>query len=141
MASLACRPTVLAKALVVDPVAVGAMREEAAGHALVLGPEAPHARVFGVQEVDGRHDPVDRDAQSNHSLGKPRWDLAWISQLGGFGEEPIPDREGLGQQRGVKPEDLKTTCVSGRARADLPVGRGHHVDLAGGFSAGGRSRP
>ena len=51
------------RALVVDhPIAVGAMREEARGRALLLGPDAPDAGVLGVQEVDRRHDPVDRDA-------------------------------------------------------------------------------
>ena len=45
--------------------------------------------------------------------------LAWISQLGGFGEEPISDGKGLGQQRVVKSEGLKTTRICDRW-ADRP---------------------
>src|SRR5215217_7334448 len=48
-----------------------AMRKEAGCRALLLGPDAPHAGVFGVQEVDRRHDTVGRDAKGNQSLSKP----------------------------------------------------------------------
>jgi len=88
-----------------------------------------------VKRVDRRGDAVDRNAERVQASGEAGQNLTEVVNLRGLGQQPVADRERIGQQLrvepvGIKPAPDRARRRLGRRRERRGVGSKHGFHLA-----------